>query len=267
MTPSTRAVRLIPRLDVKGAWLIKGVQMEGWRKVGDPAAAAERYAAAGADELLFVDVVASLYGRNTLGEVLEGVARRVFVPITAGGGVRSVDDAGALLEGGADKVAVNTAATRRPELIGELADAFGAQATVVAIEAVRAGEGWRAMTDNGRNPTGLDAVEWAVRAEALGAGELVVTSVDRDGSGKGYDVGLVQEVSARVRIPVVASGGLGAARHLDELLDATHASGAAVAGALHWERLTLGALRSALQARGCYVRPLAPVGAPEEGGP
>lgn len=253
-----RNIRLIARLDVKKDWLIKGVQMEGWRKVGDPADYARRYADAGADELLFMDVVASLYERNNLHDIVQRVASEVFIPLTVGGGVRSADDVSALLSRGADKVALNTAATRNPALITEISDKFGSQATVISIEAIRRGPmQWEAMTDNGRNRTGLDAVEWAVEVERRGAGEIILTSIDNEGAGAGYDLDLVRAVSSRVTIPVVACGGLGETRHLTELIESTQASAAATAQAVHWNKLTFGDLRETLAAANCFVRPLA----------
>ncbi len=252
-----RNLRIIPRLDVKQNWLIKGVQMEGWRKVGDPADAARRYAAQGADELVFMDVVASLYERNNLQDIVEEVASSVFIPLTVGGGIRKPQDVSDLLARGADKVALNTAATSNPALITEISDQFGSQATVITIEAIRRSDGhWEAMTDNGRNHTDLDAVEWAQKAESLGAGELLVTSIDRDGLGKGYEIDLIRKISSAVNIPVVASGGLGTREHLAELIDQTDASAAATAQALHWNKLTISDLRSALVEKNCYVRPL-----------
>lgn len=252
-----RNLRLIPRLDVKQNWLIKGMQMEGWRKVGDPAEAARRYAAAGADEMVFMDVVASLYERNNLHGIVEQVASSVFIPLTVGGGIRTPGDVGHLLACGADKVALNTAATRDPELITRISDQFGSQATVVTIEAIRKAPGhWLAMTDNGRNHTGRDAVEWAREAEAAGAGELLVTSIDRDGMGSGYEIDLLRRITGAVSIPVVASGGLGRPAHLADLIDETAASGAAIAQALHWEKMTIGSLREVLADKGCFVRPL-----------
>lgn len=252
-----RNLRLIPRLDVKQNWLIKGVQMEGWRKVGDPAEAARHYAAEGADELVFMDVVASLYERNNLHEIVEQVASSVFIPLTVGGGIRTPEDVGHLLTSGADKVALNTAATRDPALITRISDQFGSQATVVTIEAIRHAPGrWLAMTDNGRNHTDRDAVEWAREAEACGAGELLVTSIDRDGMGTGYEIDLLRRITEAVSIPVVASGGLGQPAHLAELIDETDASAAAIAQALHWDKLTIGSLREVLSRKGCFVRPL-----------
>lgn len=256
----TRNIRLIARLDVKMDKLIKGVQMEGWRKVGDPAEFAQEYARAGADELLFMDVVASLYERNNLHDIVEKVARKVFIPMTVGGGIRSIEDVSALLGKGADKVALNTAATREPKLITQISERFGSQATVVSIEAIqREGGGWLAMTDNGRNHTGRDVIEWAQEAESCGAGEIVVTAINVEGMGQGYDIDLVRQVSEKVSIPVVACGGLGTREHLAELLDKTPVSAAASAQALHWRKLSLGDLRDTLSSKGCYVRPLAGV--------
>ncbi|MGX7951270.1 imidazole glycerol phosphate synthase subunit HisF [Tsuneonella sp. HG249] len=253
-----RNLRLIARLDVKMNWLIKGVQLEGWRKVGDPAEFAARYAREGADELLFMDVVASLYQRNNLHDIVERVAENVFIPMTVGGGIRSADDVKALLDRGADKVALNTAATQRPELISEISDRYGSQATVLSIEAIPSGPGsWQAMTDNGRNHTGRDVVAWAREAQERGAGEIILTSIDRDGTGKGYDLELVRAVTEAVSIPVVASGGLAKPADLIELARGTKVSAAASAQALHWNKVSLGELRAAQLDVGCYVRPLA----------
>lgn len=250
-----RNVRLIARLDVKMNWLIKGVQMEGWRKVGDPAEFAKYYAENGADELLFMDVVASLYGRNNLQDIVEKVASQVFIPMTVGGGIRSLADVSNLLACGADKVALNTAATLNPNLITEIADRFGAQATVVSIEAIR-GEGgrWQVMTDNGRNHTGREVLEWAREAEDRGAGEIVLTTINSEGLGRGYDLEMIEKVSSMVSIPVVACGGLGATSHLSDLIRQTKASAAASAQALHWKKLELSDLRSTLESEGCFVR-------------
>jgi len=204
-----RTVRLIARLDVKAPNLIKGIHLEGLRVVGDPNVFAKRYYDQGADELLYIDIVASLYDRNSLLDIVERATREVFVPMTVGGGVRSVEDAGRLLASGADKVSLNTAAIKRPALIAEIARRFGSQAVVLSIEAKRQGAGrWEAFTDNGRERTGLDAVEWAKRGAELGAGELLVTSVDQEGTRKGFDVPLVRAITDVVNIPVIASGGL-----------------------------------------------------------
>lgn len=230
--------------------------MEGWRKVGDPAEAARRYAEQGADELVFMDVVASLYERNNLQEIVEQVASSTFIPLTVGGGIRSPENAGELLSRGADKVALNTAATRDPALITQISDDFGSQATVITIEAIYRDNRWEAMTDNGRNQTGRDAIEWAKEVEQCGAGEILLTCIDRDGLGTGYELELISQVSSSVTIPVVASGGLGKPAHLAELLSGTEASAAAVAQALHWNKLEIADLRDVLTHNNCFVRPL-----------
>jgi cyclase len=251
-----RNIRLIARLDIKLNWLIKGVQMEGWRKVGDPAAFARKYAENGADELLFTDVVASLYGRNNLHDIVEHVASQVFIPMTVGGGSRCVDDVKNLLARGADKVSLTTAATQNPDLISEIAERFGSQATVVSIEAAKINGQWQAMTDNGRNHTGLNVIEWASEVERKGAGEIVLTSIDFEGRGKGFDVELIEAVTNQVSIPVVACGGLGTKNHLEELILKTRVSGVGVAQALHWEKLSISDLRDVCRSKGCFVREL-----------
>ena len=203
-------LRIIPRLDIKGSNLIKGIQLEGLRVLGDPQEFAIRYYQAGADELVYMDIVASLYGRNNLSDIIRRAAERVFIPITVGGGIRSVDDARHILRSGADKVAINTAAVARPELIGEVAQRFGSQAMVLSIEAKQVAPGkWEVYTDNGRERTGLDVIEWTQRGVELGAGEILLTSVDREGTRKGFDIELTRQVSAAVPVPVIASGGMG----------------------------------------------------------
>jgi cyclase len=250
------SIRLISRLDVKMAHLIKGVQMEGWRKVGDPAARAARYYADGADEIIYLDVVASLYQRNNLHDILREVASHSFVPITVGGGIDSVAAGKALMDVGADKLALNTAATHRPELLSELSDRFGSQAVVLNIEAKsRPGGGWTVMTDNGRNHTGLDAVDWAGGAAARGVGEILLTSIDRDGTRRGMDTDLIRMVTAAVDIPVIASGGCATAGHAQAAIEAG-AEAIAIAAALHDESLSLKALRADLMGRGHELRPL-----------
>lgn len=249
------SVRLIARLDVKGANLIKGVQMEGLRVVGDPHERALRYYQAGADELIYMDAVASLYGRNSLVEVVSRTAADVFIPITVGGGVRSPTDAHRLLRSGADKVAVNTAAVRRPDLIAEIARQFGSQAMVLSVEAKQGRDGrWEAYTDCGRERTGLDVLDWVRRAQDLGAGEILLTSVDREGTRKGFDVALVRAVASAVSIPVIASGGLGTAAHMVDVVREGLADAVAVADALHFDRLGFADLRAASRAAGIPVR-------------
>ena len=248
-------MRLIARLDIKAPNLIKGVHLEGLRKIGDPNEHARRYYEQGADELLYMDIVASLYERNSLAHIVEQASREVFIPMTVGGGVRSVDDARALLRAGADKVAVNTAAVRRPELVTELARRFGSQCVVLSIEAKRDGAGrWEAYTDNGREHTGLDAVEWAARGAELGAGEILVTSVDREGTRKGFDLELVGAVAKATPVPVIASGGLGEPRHLVEVVRDARADAVAMADVLHYGRCDLPTLREAALAAGIPVR-------------
>jgi len=203
-------LRIIARLDIKGPNLIKGVHLEGLRKLGDPNEYALRYYREGADELLYMDIVASLYGRNSLTDIIRRTAENIFIPLTVGGGVRSIADVETLLKAGADKVAINTQATRTPELIGDVARRFGSQCMVVSIEAKRQGEGrWEAFVDNGREHTGYDVVEWARHAADLGAGEVLLTSVDREGTRNGLDVELARAVAGAVAVPVILSGGFG----------------------------------------------------------
>lgn len=248
-------IRLIARLDIKGPNLIKGVHLEGLRVIGDPNLYARKYYEQGADELLYMDVVASLYGRNSLVEIVSRAAHDVFVPMTVGGGVRSIDDVRLLLRAGADKVAINTAATKRPELISEIARRFGSQCTVLSIEAKRVAPGrWEAYTDNGRERTGLDVVEWAVRGMELGAGEILLTSVDQEGTRKGFDVELVRAVENAVPVPVIASGGMGGIEHFLSVVREGRASAVAMADVLHYQRLHFAQIREAALASGIAVR-------------
>jgi len=244
-------LRLIARLDVKGSNLIKGVHLEGLRKVGNPQAYAQRYYHDGIDEIIYMDVVASLFGRNHLAEIIEHTAENVFIPITVGGGIRSRDDVKQLLRAGADKVAVNTAAILRPDLITELAEWFGSQCVVLSIEAKQQPNGrWEAYTDNGRERTGFDVVEWAVKGARLGAGEILLTSIDKEGTRKGFDVELVRAVSTAVGIPVIASGGMGEVNHLVDVVTTGHADAVAIADALHFDRLSFEAIRTGARAAG-----------------
>ena len=250
-------LRMIARLDVKGPNLIKGVQLEGLRVVGDPHEYARKYYLGGIDEILYMDIVASLYNRNSLTDVVRRTVKDVFVPITVGGGIRSVDDAREMLRSGADKVAVNTAATKRPELITEMSRRFGCQCMVLSIEAMRKGEKrWEAYTDNGREPTGLDVVEWARKGAALGAGEILLTSVDREGRRQGFDVELVRAVAGAVPIPVIASGGMGKTEHGVQAARDGNASAVAMADVLHYGRLGLGEIRETLRRDGIQLRTL-----------
>ena len=255
MTGSLSNVRLIARLDIKGPKLIKGIHMEGLRVIGDPHAYATRYYKAGADELLYMDTVASLYGRNNLTDIVRRAARDVFIPMTVGGGVRSVEDAWGLLRAGADKVAVNTAALTRPELITEISRHFGAQCMVLSIEAKQTGKGrWEAYGDNGREHSGRNVVDWAQEGAALGAGEILLTSVDREGTRKGFDVALVRAVSGAVEVPVIASGGMGKPGHLVEAVEEGRADAVAMADILHHDRSTLAKIRAAARESGLKIR-------------
>ena len=248
-------LRIIPRLDIKGKNLIKGVQLEGLRVMGDPQEFAIRYYEAGADELVYMDIVASLYGRNNLSDIIRRAADQVFIPITVGGGIRSVDDARHILRSGADKVAINTAAIARPDLIGEVARHFGSQAMVLSIEAKQVAQGkWEAYTDNGRERTGLDVLQWARRGVEMGAGEILLTSVDREGTRKGFDIDLIRQVSEAATVPVIASGGMGS---IEDFLMAAQlglADGISMADTLHYNRLQLGDIRAAALKAGLAVR-------------
>ena len=248
-------IRLIPRLDIKGPNLIKGIHLEGLRVVGDPQEYARRYYEQGADELIYMDIVASLYGRNSLREIVSRTAQDVFIPLTVGGGVRSVDDVRELLRAGADKVAINTAAVKRPELITEVSRAFGSQCMVISIEAKRIGNcRWEVFTDNGRERTGLDVVAWAKQAVSLGAGEILLTSVDQEGTRKGFDVELTRAVSDSCPIPVIASGGMGSTDHLEEVCKRGHADAVAMADILHYRRMELPMIRESVRQHGIEVR-------------
>lgn len=240
--------RLIARLDVKGPNLIKGVHLEGLRVMGEPHAFARRYYEQGIDEIIYMDIVASLYGRNNLIDIVRRTATDIFVPMTVGGGVRGIEDARLLLASGADKIAINTAATKRPQLISELANRFGSQAVVASIEAKRRrqGAGWMAYTDNGREPTDLDVEEWAVRVAQLGAGEILLTSVDQEGTARGLDLELGRRVTAAVDIPVILSGGVGTAHHVAQAAATQAADAVAMAHVLHYGKVTLDAIRSSI---------------------
>lgn len=246
--------RLIARLDVKGANLIKGIHLEGLRVIGSPNEHALRYYEQGIDELIYMDCVASLYGRNSLSDLIKQAAENVFIPLTVGGGVRSTDDVGHLLRCGADKVAVNTAAVSNPQLITEIARRFGSQCMVLSIEAKSVSpERWEVFTDNGRESTGIDVVDWAKKAAALGAGEILLTSVDREGTRKGFDLALVQAVTDSVNIPVIASGGMGKAQDAVEVVR-VGADAVAMADILHYKRASLADIRTEASAGGIRVR-------------
>ena len=239
--------RLVARLDIKGSRLIKGIRFEGLRVLGDPWEAALLYAQAGIDELLYIDAVASLFGRNSLSDLLRRTTREVFIPITAGGGVRSVDDAAALLAAGADKIAVNTAALERPELITELAESFGSQCVVASIQARRTASGfWEAMKEAGRERTGRDVGDWIEYLEQLGAGELLLTSVDQDGTCSGPDEDLIAMASSKARVPLVVGGGFSAVNQLGNALQTPNVSAVSLGASLHYRQLDLQTLKAEL---------------------
>ena len=250
-----KRIRLIARLDVKGDNLIKGVHLEGLRIVGKPSEYAAEYYSNGIDELIFIDVVASLYGRNHLGDIIKSVAKDVFIPMTVGGGVRSVDDAVEILRCGADKVAVNTAAVLNPKLIYEISSVLGNQAMVLSVEAKRISDDkWEAYTDNGRESTGIDVVDWCKKAVDLGAGEILLTSVDREGTRKGFDVSLVAAVTDAVTVPVIASGGMGRREDLLEVVCNADADAVAIADMLHFQRIQIEDLRDYAISNNIHVR-------------
>ncbi len=253
--PFLKPVRLISRLDIKGTNLIKGIRFEGLRVVGSPNEKAREYYLQGVDELLYIDTVASLYNRSYLSELVTEVIKDVFVPITVGGGIRSVDDVKTLLRSGADKVAINTAAVKDPALLTRVAESFGRQCVVLSVEAKSVGLGkWEVYTDGGREKTGRDVAEWVVEAVACGAGEVLVTSVDRDGTETGADIDLMRVVGAASAVPVIASGGIGTSRHAIELVKSSDIDAIAIGKAFHYGRLQLPDVRRSLRAEGVGVR-------------
>lgn len=252
-----RNIRLIARLDIKGPNLIKGVHLEGLRVVGDPQKYTSRYYAEGIDEIIFMDTVASLYQRNHLAEIVSLASRDVFVPITVGGGIRSIEDATKILRAGADKVAINTAATKEPNLITDIARRFGSQCMVLSVEAKSRGLGvWEAYTDNGREPTGRIVKDWVREAVDRGAGEVLLTSVDMEGTRKGFDVELVESVTSSVSVPVIASGGMGTIDHILDVVNSGKADAIAVADILHYERISVSEIREGISRVGIPTRKL-----------
>lgn len=250
-----KRVRVISRLDVKGPNVIKGVSFECLRVVGKPNHMAEHYYQQGADELLYIDTVASLYGRQNLLNIVNAASENIFIPFTVGGGVRSIDDMRAFLRAGADKVAVNTAATKNPGLIEQGANTFGSQCIVLSIEAKKIhNDKWEAYRDDGREPTGLDVVEWAKKGEELGAGEILITSVDQDGTERGFDLELFKQVSDAVSIPVVASGGAGKIGDFVECAKIDNVDAVAAASVFHYSKLTIAQVKETLAKNGIMVR-------------
>jgi cyclase len=249
------AKRIIPCLDVTGGRVVKGVNFVGLRDAGDPVELADRYNQQSADELVFLDITASSDGRDTMVDVVARTARKVFIPLTVGGGIRTVDDARRIIHSGADKVSVNTAAVHRPELITEVSNEFGAQACVLAIDARRNRRGgWNVFTKGGRIDEGIDAVEWAARGEALGAGEILLTSMDTDGVQTGFDCALTRAVSRATHIPVIASGGGGTPEHFIEVLSDGEADAALAASIFHYGTYTVDELKADIEKAGIPVR-------------
>ena len=248
------AKRIIPCLDVKNGRVVKGMSFVNLVDAGDPVESAKQYDAQGADELVFLDITASSDSRNITIDMVEKVANSIFIPFTVGGGIRSVDDFNALLRAGADKVSVNSAAVYRPELISEAAYKFGSQCVVAAIDAKRSGDSWEVYVNGGRKPMGIDAVEWAVKCAELGAGEILLTSMDEDGQKKGYDLGLTRAVSERVNIPVIASGGAGALEHFYDAFTEGKADAVLAASLFHFGEIPIPQLKEYLHKQGIPVR-------------
>lgn len=248
--------RIIPCLDVNNGRVVKGVNFVNLRDAGDPVEIAKAYDKAGADEVVFLDITASSDNRNTVVDMVRRVAENVFIPFTVGGGIRTVDDFKMLLREGADKISINSSAINTPELIGNAADKFGSQCVVVAIDARKRadGSGWNVFKNGGRVDTGLDAVEWAIRADKLGAGENLLTSMDCDGTKAGYDIALTKTIADAVSIPVIASGGAGTREHFYEALVDAHADAALAASLFHYKELEIMDLKNYLAERGVSVR-------------
>jgi imidazole glycerol-phosphate synthase subunit HisF len=248
------AKRIIPCLDVDKGRVVKGVKFQNLRDAGDPVEVAKGYEEQSADELVFLDITASAEERKIMIEVVQRVAETVFIPFTVGGGVSSLEDIRRLLSAGADKVSINTAAVKNPQLIYESAKRFGSQCIVVAIDAKRSQKGWEVYIHGGRTPTGLDAVEWAKRVEGLGAGEILLTSMDADGTKKGYDIELCRAVASAVSIPVIASGGAGTMEHFYEVFTQTNVDAALAASLFHFKEVSIPELKAYLKNKGVHVR-------------
>jgi cyclase len=246
--------RVIACLDVKGGRVVKGVRFESLRDVGDPVALATRYEAQGADEIVFLDISASREERATLLDVVRATAERLFIPLTVGGGIRTDDDVALALRAGADKVSVNTAAVERPEVLSASAERFGNQCVVASIDAARENGGWRVYTHGGKTPTALEAIEWARECVRRGAGEILLTSIDRDGGRSGYDLALTRAVVEAVDVPVIASGGAGTSAHLRDAIEQGGADAVLVAGILHDGRVTIAEIKRDLASHGLPVR-------------
>lgn len=249
-------IRIIPKLEVKGPHLIKGMHLEGLRIVGEPHRKAVEYYEDGADELIYIDLVASLYQRKYLLDIISKTADQVFIPLTVGGGVRTLTDFETLFRVGADKIAVNTGIVANPQLISQAANKFGSQCVVVSIEAQRKGNTWEPYTDSGRTPTGLDVLFWAKEVVKLGAGELLVTSINQDGTSKGFDTELIYTISSQINVPVIGSGGGGLLEHFIPAISEGRTDALAIASALHFKKLTVAQIKQYLLTQKVPVRPL-----------
>lgn len=238
--------RVIARMDIKSSNLIKSINLEGLKIIGNPNEYAKKYYEEGADEILFMDCVATLYGRNNLSEIINQSTKDIFIPIAVGGGIRSLDDVKMMLNSGADKVAVNTAAVNDPQFITVLANLIGSQSIIISIEAKKRDQNWEVYTSNGRDPTGKDVVEWAKEVEKLGAGEILLTSIDQEGTRKGFDIELVKAVTSAINLPVICSGGFGRIYHAKKLIDSCQISAIALADALHYKRHKLFEIKKGL---------------------
>ena len=251
-----RSIRLIARLDVKSPNLVKGIQLEGLRKLGNPNNFAKKYYDQGIDEIYYEDIVASLYDRNSLVDIIKQTTQDVFVPITVGGGLRSLEDVGAALRAGADKVSINTAAIKNPDLITQVAEKYGSQCMVLSVQAKNHGTYWEAYYDNGREHSGLDAIEWAKKGQELGAGELLITSIDKEGMAKGFDIELINAITSRVDIPTIASGGMGELSDFSSAINDGGADAIAMAHVLHYDLLTILEIKEYAKKNNISMRPI-----------
>ncbi|MCM8821097.1 MAG: imidazole glycerol phosphate synthase subunit HisF [Candidatus Omnitrophica bacterium] len=248
-------IRIIPCLDVKDGKVVKGVHFENLREAGDPVEHASFYSRENADEIVFLDISATIEGRKTMVDVVKKVSDVVFIPMTVGGGIKSVENIEELLKAGADKISINTSAVKNPELIKEGAKKFGSQCIIVAIDAKRVGKGrWEVYIESGKTPTGLDAVEWAKKVQDLGAGEVLLTSIDMDGTQKGYDIELTKAVAENISVPVIASGGAGTLEHMSDVIVNGKASAVLLASLLHFRKYTISQIKDFLKSKGIEVR-------------
>ncbi len=253
----SRSIRIIPRLDIKAPNLIKGIQFEGLRVMGKPHDFAKKYYQEGADELLCIDSVASLYNRNNILEIVKDIANEIFIPLTVGGGLRSVEDVKNALRSGADKVAINTAAVKNPNLLRDIAKDFGNQCVVLSIEAKKISSNkWEVYTDNGREKSNKDVIEWVKEAISYGIGELLITSVDKDGSQKGFDLELLEKICNIADVPIIVSGGMGVLAHFDDLLKYTDADAVAIGSVLHYNKLSISDIKNSAKNLNYQVRDL-----------